>query len=398
MRAGATGIGPKRVARQTPVSQAEHARRQVLDGVMGQRDFGILVASQGDTEKDVGAILQQETFRKDFRKIVADRGWTGWTGEGSKAGEAWRTKVIYETNLRSSHAAGRWQQLTDPELLKRRPYWRYVHNDSVLNPRPQHKAWGDAGLTLRHDHLFWQSHFPPNGWGCRCRVTAVTGPKDGDHTDPPEGWDMRDDKGRMPGIDEGWDYAPGRSLSTSLIDLASQKLLKLDAPIGAAMWEALGPALASEVAAGFAAWVDGVLAAGQSAKTYGTVGAMTLPEVDFYAALRGQRPATAEIVIEDRLIVGKKAKRHEAAGNALTADEWKRLPAALASEREVYYDKTNGNLLYVVSALSDDRVVKLAVQVDFAVDRPKRTLNVARAGFKINANALQDTSRYQRME
>jgi hypothetical protein len=72
------------------------------------------------------------------------------TGEGTKAGEAWRTKVIWATNLRSSYAAGRWSQLTDPDLLARRPYWKYVHSESVLHPRPQHLAWN--GLTLRHDH------------------------------------------------------------------------------------------------------------------------------------------------------------------------------------------------------------------------------------------------------
>lgn len=47
-------------------------------------------------------------FRQRFDEIVAKRGWTGWTGSDSKEGIAWRTKVIYTTNLRTSHAAGRW--------------------------------------------------------------------------------------------------------------------------------------------------------------------------------------------------------------------------------------------------------------------------------------------------
>ena len=38
-------------------------------------------------------------FRKDFKALVAKNGWTGWTGEGTKEGEAWRTRVIYQTNL-----------------------------------------------------------------------------------------------------------------------------------------------------------------------------------------------------------------------------------------------------------------------------------------------------------
>ena len=60
--------------------------------------------------------------------------WIGWTGEGSPAGRAWRTGVIYTTYVAASYAAGRYQQLTDPELLAERPYWRYVHNDSVTHP------------------------------------------------------------------------------------------------------------------------------------------------------------------------------------------------------------------------------------------------------------------------
>ena len=95
---------------------------------------------------------------------------------GSKAGEAWRTRVIYQTNLMTSYAAGRRAQLLDPDLVERRPFWRYVHNDSVTHPRPQHKRWGDMKLTLRHDHPFWETHFPPNGWGCKCRVVAVAAP------------------------------------------------------------------------------------------------------------------------------------------------------------------------------------------------------------------------------
>ena len=24
------------------------------------------------------------------------------------------------------------------------------------------------------DHPFWEAHYPPNGWGCKCRVSAIT--------------------------------------------------------------------------------------------------------------------------------------------------------------------------------------------------------------------------------
>lgn len=182
------------------------------------RAFVVAGAMKADLLADLReavAPLQRTTleqFRKDFRAIVQKHGWHGWTGEGTKAGEAWRTRVIYETNVRASHAAGRYRQLTDPKTLQAMPFWRYVHNDSVMHPRLQHQAWGDAKLTLPHEHDFWKTHFPPNGWGCRCRVVAVRAPREGDATTPPAGWAQIDAKtGEQVGIDKGWGYAPGAS-------------------------------------------------------------------------------------------------------------------------------------------------------------------------------------------
>lgn len=104
-------------------------------------------------------------FRARFEAIVARHGWTGWRGEGTEAGRAWRARVIWQTNLRTSYMAGRWQQ------LQGFPYLRYQHN-TVLNPREQHQAWD--GMILRRDDPWWSTHYPPNGWGCRCSVTGIS--------------------------------------------------------------------------------------------------------------------------------------------------------------------------------------------------------------------------------
>ena len=194
------------------------------------RAFIVAGAKKADLLADLNRAIEKliqhgfglEEFRRDFKQIVAAHGWTGWTGEGTKAGEAWRTKVIYQTNMATSYAAGRYKQLTDPEFLKVAPYWRYVHDDSVTSPRPQHAAWGAQRLTLRHDHPFWKTHFPPNGWGCHCWVTPVAAPAQGDATQPPDGWDVRDGKGNLSGVDKGFDYAPGASVS-ELLRVASDK-------------------------------------------------------------------------------------------------------------------------------------------------------------------------------
>lgn len=194
------------------IERAAHDRAFI---VAGAAKADLLADLRGAVDDAVAKGTGLEAFRKQFKTIVAARGWTGWTGEGSAAGVAWRTKVIYQTNLATSFAAGRWAQLTDPATLEGLPFWRYVHSDSVLHPRPQHQAWN--GLTLAHDHPFWQSHFPPNGWGCGCSVRPERKVPAGAPTTPPEGWDQPDPRTGAPkGIDKGFDYAPGATWHPNL--------------------------------------------------------------------------------------------------------------------------------------------------------------------------------------
>ena len=154
--------------------EAAHDRSFVVAGAM---KADLLDEIRKSVDKAIATGTTLETFRKEFRDTTTRLGWPGEAGKGTEGGFRWRTKVIYETNLRSSYAAGREAQLADPGLQKLLPYRRYVHSDSVLHPRPQHLAWD--GLTLPHDHPFWATHSPPNGWGCRCRVVAVAAPKKG---------------------------------------------------------------------------------------------------------------------------------------------------------------------------------------------------------------------------
>lgn len=203
------------------------------------RAFMVAGAAQADLLKDLhDAVVKAAAqgtglaeFRKDFKAAVAKHGWTGWTGEGTKDGEAWRTKVIYQTNMVQSYWAGRYRQMSDPDVLKLRPYWRYIHSDGVAHPRPHHLAW--HGLTLKADHPFWQTHFAPNGWGCRCRIEAVS-KREGEASaaagldDLPADWDAIDPKtGTVVGIDKGFDYAPGAGVNASMRSLVEAKLIKL---------------------------------------------------------------------------------------------------------------------------------------------------------------------------
>jgi uncharacterized protein with gpF-like domain len=202
---------------------AAHDRAFVVAGAM-QAD--LLMDLRAAVDKAIAEGTTLETFRKDFKRIVAERGWTGWTGEGTKGGRAWRTRVIYETNVFSSYSAGRYRQMK--EVAASRPYWRYRHSDASVVPRAEHVAWD--GVILRHDDPFWAAHTPPNGWGCKCYIETLAErdlKKAGLKPTPKEKirFNDEDPKTGLPqGVDKGWDYQPGASVADELAQFQRAKV------------------------------------------------------------------------------------------------------------------------------------------------------------------------------
>lgn len=179
-------------------------------------------------DKAIAAGTGFETFKRDFRDIVERNGWHGWTGEGTPGGEEWRMRVIYRTNMRVSYQAGRFAQLREGGFK----YWVYRHGGSH-DPRPEHLALD--GLILEADHPFWAIWFPPNGWGCSCRVfgarskAAAIRRGGNPNVTLPTSWDARDPRTGAPqGVDRGWDYAPGASAADTILAFRD-KLEKLHA-------------------------------------------------------------------------------------------------------------------------------------------------------------------------
>ena len=116
------------------------------------------------TAKAINNGMSIAKFAKEFNKI-ADRYSANWELKGDRA---WRAQLIYEQNLRQANAAGRYAQMTDPETIKRRPYWQWRHGDSRA-PRPAHLALDNKVFPA--DSL---PFFPPAGFGCNCQVFSLS--------------------------------------------------------------------------------------------------------------------------------------------------------------------------------------------------------------------------------
>ena len=215
--------------------QGMHARGFMVAGAAKNE---ILSDFRSAVDKAISQGTTLAEFRKDFDSIVANHGWS------YKGGRNWRSELIFSTNIRTAYAAGRYKQMTDPDVASYRPYWQYRHGDSVV-PRPLHLSWD--GIVLPADDDWWKTHYTPNGWGCKCRVFALSdrdmkkAGKDGPDTAPNDGtYEWTDRNGVVHdvpnGIDPGWDYnvgeaAWGRQLSTQAMDDWRSE--------GAAAWEPL---------------------------------------------------------------------------------------------------------------------------------------------------------------
>lgn len=204
--AGKVSVG---TTRWDDVWQAAHSRAFMVAGVQADDVLGGVRAAL-DKALAEGTTLAQ--FRRDLKPLMQRLGWE----EKGRGYAAWRTRLVYETNLRGAYAAGQYEQQTDPDVLPLVPIWRYRHS-GAKDARPEHLRWD--GLTLRHDDPWWASHYPPNGWGCGCWVEPMTeaqAARDGGlgsapeilrrrWTDPASG---RTDMVPL-GIDPGWDYNVG---------------------------------------------------------------------------------------------------------------------------------------------------------------------------------------------
>lgn len=146
------------------ITSRQHDRAFVVAGAMKAELLNDLHNAVNKAVAD-GQSFQQ--FQDSFDDIIGKHGWLNDEDDKYKA---WRAKMIYQTNLKTSHAAGRYQQMTSPEMVKLRPYWRYRHN-TIENPRIQHEKWNN--LVLPVDAVFWRVNFPPNGYGCNCTIEAI---------------------------------------------------------------------------------------------------------------------------------------------------------------------------------------------------------------------------------
>lgn len=130
-------------------------------------------ASIGDVIRDGGTF---EEWKSGIMPELQKAGWWGAVSNRELTGtdetvivNERRLRTIYNTNVRMSMASGHWTRIQRQKDVY--PYLRYLPSSSERK-RPLHMSW--YGILLPVDHPFWQTHFPPNGWGCKCHFEQVS--------------------------------------------------------------------------------------------------------------------------------------------------------------------------------------------------------------------------------
>lgn len=205
--------------------------------------------------KSVNGEMGRKDWIEDTIKRMEGKGW--WNVErdviDKSTGEIVKTKfnkrrlhLIYDVNTRQAYAAGQWERIQRNKGVF--THIRYITKDDS-RVRAAHRGWHNVVLPV--DDPFWLTHYPPNGWRCRCRVVAVTGDTVKNGTAPngeplnttrPDVV-MRDYRNRTTGetiqipagIDAGFGYNPAIQRKQALDKLVADKIGTADESLAKAV-------------------------------------------------------------------------------------------------------------------------------------------------------------------
>lgn len=151
-----------------------------LSTKMHTKSFTVAKTMGADVLQDIYDAVQKAkaegTSLKDFianlKPTLEQKGWWGKKevdGKTVTLGTPSRLAVILDTNIKTSHAQGRWESMMN--IAKYRPWFVYeqLHRP---NARESHKQFDKH--IYHHTNPIVQAIFPPRGFGCDCSMRAVS--------------------------------------------------------------------------------------------------------------------------------------------------------------------------------------------------------------------------------
>lgn len=381
----------------------------------------VLTTIQTEVERAISQGVSQQEFIDTLSPRLKKLGWWGkqvivdsaGNAEEVQLGSPRRLALIYNVNTRVAYNVGRYAQLMNS--TDTHPFWQYV---AVMDSRtrPSHAALN--GLVFRYDDPFWKTHYPPNGWNCRCRVRTLSQERmnalglqatQGDKylttkkvqaaVDKATGemieMDVTTfaDGARVMTPDAGWSYNPGSAafgLDQSLI----RKLIEVKSPqLREMVVQEMNNSPERQLA--FRIWAKNIMETRRGGNDIRTLGFMSESVADAVAERTGEPPARLLAMSEKNLLHADSDKHHDT-GVALTADDLALLPSLLARAEAVLWDKVHHNLMYIVT--TKDGLAKIVVNAPYGIKRQPDSLDVVINAYRVKKVALEDDIRGGKLE
>lgn len=138
---------------------SKEAQKQAFT-IAGVNQMSVVMTVFDEMQK---AVEQGEPIQ-EFRKRVKAK----LRGQWTKATSA-RLDTIFITSTQTAYNSGRFKQLSDPDVVKTRPFWVF---DAVMDDRTTHICQTLNGLTLPANAAEWANNYPPMHHRCRSGVRS----------------------------------------------------------------------------------------------------------------------------------------------------------------------------------------------------------------------------------
>ncbi|MFQ1013666.1 phage minor head protein [Avibacterium paragallinarum] len=363
--------------------QLEEAHARAFTVAKATRAEILETLRQATTQAIEQGIPERE-FIKNLEPKLREMGWWGkqvivdsqGNAEMVQLGSPRRLRTILRTNKLTAYHAGRYaEQMANAD---KQPYWQYV---AVRDSRTRASHLALHGKIFRYDDPIWESFYPPNDWGCRCRVRALS-----EFRVNKRGLTVSSSDGKietdweLAGVDKrtgeethakvsrfttpngtiktgaGWNYNVGKAAVGSDIAVIRKVLGFQNRQLRQETIQAINNSPARHKA--FESWVKSHLGKRGAGARYMTAGVVTPDVAEAVTKFsNGEKYSERVLVMTEKRLEHANSDKHHKGGIGLSVDEYASISRVIANAEIILWDTQNKNLIYI----SPDKSYKVVV-------------------------------------
>lgn len=363
------------------------------------------------TEQAIANGTSEREYIKNLEPMLKELGWWGKAmdenGNTVQLGSPRRLRTILRTNKSTAYHAARYAQ--QMENVDEQPYWRYV---AVKDSRTRTSHLALHGKIYRADDPIWQTMYPPNDWGCRCRVEALS-----EYAVQNRGYTISSSQGEIEteeavaGIDKetgeeirttvtkiktdqgemkvgaGWNYNVGSAaFGTDIAVLRKLQQVK-NRELRQQTIQAINNSEARHKA--FADWVLANLGKRGASARYMSAGLVSTEIAEAVTEItQGGKNAELVLVMSEKRLAHANSDKHHEGGVGLTAEEYASISRIVANPSLVLWDTLEGhnNLIYI----NQERTIQVIVDVPNKHSiKPKEKVDAIINAYKVDMNNVK---------